>query len=244
MTRPERAAELPDHDRLRRAAPPRAPSSCSPTHRIGRRPASTARVSLPADRLVRLAGVAPPLGVADDRPTSRGPRASARATSPVYAPASSWWTFCAPTATRHPRGSAASASRTAARQTNGGHSTRVTPRLAGPRARSSAASSPASAGVVCIFQLPATMIGRIGRIIASASRSIRSRARWTAERCIASRSASSPRVASGVSRRAAATARTVGDSPARRPSSLSDGRSPRADGPRRRPSAGGSPTPR
>ena len=44
----------------------------------------------------------------------------------------------------------------------------------------------------------------------SASHSIRPSARWTAERCRSRRSASSPRVASGVSRRAAATARTTG----------------------------------
>ena len=63
------------------------------------------------------------------------------------------------------RRSAASASRTAARHTNGGHSTRVTPSTRGPRRRWSRASSPASAGVVCIFQLPATITGRIGRIM-------------------------------------------------------------------------------
>jgi hypothetical protein len=34
--------------------------------------------------------------------------------------------------------------------------------------------------VVCIFQLPATITGRIGPNHASASRSIRSSARWTA----------------------------------------------------------------
>ena len=43
------------------------------------------------------------------------------------------------------------------------------------------------------------------RAAVSASRSIRSSARWTAERWIPSRSASSPSVASGVSRRASAT---------------------------------------
>ena len=52
------------------------------------------------------------------------------------------------------------ASRTAARQTNGGQMTRVTP---GSRVRPAivAASSPASAGVVCIFQLAATITSRI-----------------------------------------------------------------------------------
>ena len=76
--------------------------------------------------------------------------------SPVYAPASAWWTFCAPTPTSSP----ASASRTAARHTYGGQITRVTPgslvRDAIVRAR-----SPASAGVVFIFQLAAITIGRM-----------------------------------------------------------------------------------
>ena len=77
-------------------------------------------------------------------------------TSPVYAPASSWWTFWAPT----PTSSAASASRTAARLTYGGQITRVTP---GSRVRDAMvlASSPASAGVVFIFQLAAITIGRM-----------------------------------------------------------------------------------
>ena len=60
----------------------------------------------------------------------------------------------------------ASASRTAARHTNGGQITRMTP---GTRVRAAIvrASSPASAGVVCIFQLAATMtIGRMPRIMA------------------------------------------------------------------------------
>ena len=74
----------------------------------------------------------------------------------MYAPASAWWTFCAPTPTSSP----ASASRTAARHTYGGQITRVTPgslvRDAIVRAR-----SPASAGVVFIFQLAAITIGRM-----------------------------------------------------------------------------------
>src|SRR3954451_19027985 len=54
----------------------------------------------------------------------------------------------------------ASASPTAARQTNGGQITRTTP---GTFVRSAMvrASSPASAGVVCIFQLAATMTSRM-----------------------------------------------------------------------------------
>ena len=74
----------------------------------------------------------------------------------MNAPASSWWTFWAPTPTSSP----ASASRTAARQTNGGQITRVTP---GTRVRDAIvrASSPASAGVVFIFQLAAITTGRM-----------------------------------------------------------------------------------
>ena len=90
------------------------------------------------------------------------PASIGAAISPVYAPWSSWWTVWAPTATV---GSASpSASRTAARQTNGGQMTRVTP---GTRVRSAMvrASSPASAGVVCIFQLAATMTSRMAGIM-------------------------------------------------------------------------------
>src|SRR6478735_9953576 len=54
----------------------------------------------------------------------------------------------------------ASASRTAERHTNGGQITRTTPATR-VRAAIVSARSPASAGVVCIFQLPATMTARI-----------------------------------------------------------------------------------
>ena len=146
----------------------------------------------------------------------------------MYAPATSWWTSWAPTATPVPR----SASPTAARQTNGGQMTRSTDGSA-VRAAIVAASSPASAGVVFIFQLAAMMTGRIDRIMPERGRcadragrplparrpipssgwsarcSIRSSARWAVERWTWSRSASSPSVASGVSRRASATRRTI-----------------------------------
>ena len=55
----------------------------------------------------------------------------------------------------------------------------------------------------------------------SASRSTRSSARWTADRWIVRRAASSDRLASGVSRRAAATSRTTGGCRASRPSASS-----------------------
>src|SRR5476649_2858141 len=80
--------------------------------------------------------------------------------SPVYAPFSSWCTFWAPTPTPAPAGVAASASRTAARHTNGGQITRWTPSTSVRMARV-VASSAASAGVVCIFQLAAMITGRI-----------------------------------------------------------------------------------
>src|SRR5262245_22737206 len=153
--------------------PPSAPRSCSsttpvsrpasrsastsPTHRIGRSPPATARSSLrPMSSSVsplearrsgwpRITHVARPWSI----PTE---------TSPVNAPAASWWTFWAPTATS----SAARASRTGARQTKGGQMTRVTP---GSRVRDAIvrASSPASAGTVFIFQLAAITTGRIAR---------------------------------------------------------------------------------
>ena len=113
------------------------------------------------------------------------------------------------------------------------------------------ASSPASAGVVFIFQLAAITIGRMarscqrrrlrpcpsaglhGRMPAararrpmpssswSASRSSRSSARWTAERWRSRRAAISDSDASGVSRRASATARTMRGCSASRPSASS-----------------------
>src|SRR3954469_10933400 len=66
--------------------------------------------------------------------------------------------FWAPTAASDPASS--SASRTAARHTNGGQMTLVTP-ASRVRASMVRASSPASAGVVCIFQLAATMTSRM-----------------------------------------------------------------------------------
>ena len=111
--------------------------------------------------------------------------------------------------------------------------TRVDARLRGSAPAIVRASSPASAGVVCIFQLAATITSRIARIMPergsaagtrpdgavrraagprrssgwSASRSIRSSARWTAERWSSSRSASSAR------RRLRRLAAGVGDEP-------------------------------
>src|SRR5687768_3590647 len=84
----------------------------------------------------------------------------AAATLPVYAPAGSAWTSWAPTATPVP----ASASATTSIETAGGQMTRTTPATS-VEAAIPAASSGAVAGVVFIFQLPATITGRIGSII-------------------------------------------------------------------------------
>ena len=75
--RPASAAARAGRRRRRSLARASRSASCSPTHRIGRRPASTRPGELAADQLVGLAGVPPPLGVADDHPASRGRRASA-----------------------------------------------------------------------------------------------------------------------------------------------------------------------
>ena len=75
---------------------------------------------------------------------------------PVYAPPTSACASWAPTATPVP----ASASRTTARDTNGGHRTRMTPGTS-VAAAMAAARGPASVGRPFIFQLPAMMMGRM-----------------------------------------------------------------------------------
>ncbi len=152
------------------ARPASRSASCSPTHRMVRRPWARAASSLrPMTSSVSAASRRRsecPTMTHVARPASIGAEIQ-----PVYAPAGSWWTSWAPTATPCPSGAATSpaarASRTAARQTNGGQRIRTTP---GSRVRLaiSRASSPASAGVVFIFQLPATMTGRIARIMPEA----------------------------------------------------------------------------
>src|SRR3972149_401089 len=73
--------------------------------------------------------------------------------------------FWAPTQTPLPSGAAAvgsaTASRTAARDTKGGHRILITPSTR-VRAAIVRASSSASAGVECIFQFPATITRRMG----------------------------------------------------------------------------------
>ena len=80
-----------------------------------------------------------------------------------------------------------------------------------------AARGPASLGRPFIFQLPQTMMGRMPALSgvrggtrrhgssSRASRSMRPSARWTRDRVMSRRSASSARVASGASMRARAT---------------------------------------
>ena len=106
---------------------------------------------LAADQLVGLAGVPAALGVADDDPRREARRASAPRSRRCRRPASSWWTFWAPTPT------SGSGSASASRDGGEAHERRADDagdaRPRGSGRRSSRASSPASAGVVCIFQL-------------------------------------------------------------------------------------------
>ena len=219
----EGAGELADR-RPRSGRPASRSASCSPTHRIGRRPASTARPSL---RPIS-SSVSPASRRRSEWPTmtqSRVRRASAprprRCTHPGARDGRS--------GRRPPTSgsSSASASRTAARQTNGGQMTRITP---GPRVRAAIvrASSPASAGVVCIFQLAATIdvthrgescqsgppLPDVRRPPSSSDAAIRSLERAAgpldASDGSSRRSARSARLASGVARRASATRRTTG----------------------------------
>ena len=220
----DRRSRPPGRPRGRRAARRRTGSGGARRRR--------ARPSFRADQLVGLARVAPALGVPDDDPGRqadehrRGDLAGVRARELVM-------DVLGADADVRRRLVGEGVAATAARQTNGGQMTRVTP---GSRVRAAIvrASSPASAGVVCIFQLPATITSRIaanharagragtaGSASIVARRSSRSRARWTADRWISSRSASSARVASGVSRRASATRRTTSGCSASRPSASS-----------------------
>ena len=141
-------------------------------------------------------------------------------------PASSWWTFWAPTATSGSALGERVADRGEADERRADDPDDA--RARGSGRRSSAASSPASAGVVCIFQLAATITSRIGANHARAGSPIgpdarRDAGRPTPRRRGVARSARAPAgpptggaraarrarasVASGVSRRA------VGDQP-------------------------------
>ena len=121
MTRPASASVVASW-------PSSAPSSCSATTSVAARLAvgelladaqdraqagTDGTPQLAADQLVGLARVAP-RSVADDDPFASVASIGAEI-SPVYAPASSWCTFCAPTATGG--SSSATASPTAARHT-------------------------------------------------------------------------------------------------------------------------------
>ena len=143
---------------------------------------------LASDQRVGLAGVAAPLRVADDHPVGQADQHRRADLAGVGALQLVMDVLGADAHVRHRR-PWPSASRTAARRTNGGQMTRVHAGHVASGPRSSRASSPASAGVVCIFQLAAMMTGRIARIMPeppaprSAARcSIRSSARWTDER--------------------------------------------------------------
>src|SRR5262245_35635263 len=79
-------------------------------------------------------------------------------TSPVNAPLSSQWQFCAP----RPMAEPASASATTGSAVKGGHTTTSTPRGRLSPSRSDWASSRAWRAAPCIFQLPITSGTRIG----------------------------------------------------------------------------------
>jgi len=81
--------------------------------------------------------------------------------SPVYAPCSAQFMFCAPRPMRVP----ASASRAAASAVNGGHTTASTCSSGSGSARTATAKARVSAIVLCIFQLP-TMSGLRAAFIA------------------------------------------------------------------------------
>ncbi len=172
---------------------------------------------LPADQLVGLAGVAAPLGVADDDPR-REPDQHRRARSRrcTRRPARGGRSGRRP----RRRGSAVGervADRGEAderRADDPGHAGHARPRgdrrgqLAGVGRRRvhlpvGGHDHVAHRRESCQTRRAVGAAGGAGS--SSARRSMRSSARWTAERCSSSRSASSVRVASGVSRRASAT---------------------------------------
>ena len=217
------------------ARPASRSASCSPTHRIGRRPASSARPSLRADQLVGLAGVAPPLGVADDDPGRearqhrRGDLARVRAGQLVMDVLG----------TDADVGSvSASASRTAARHTNGGQITRVTPGFARPRGdRARQLAGVGRGGVhlpvgghddVTHRRESCQSAHRVGAVAARRAAPSVGRGARSARGPAGRPSGAGPgarrarlSVASGVSRRASATRRTTYGCSARRPSASS-----------------------
>ena len=169
MTRPAAAERAPGRgspsaprscasDDVDPARPASRSASCSPTHRIGRRPASSARRELAADQLVGLAGVAAPLGVADDDPR-REPGQHRRRDLAGVGARQLVMDVLGADRRRPDRLGERVADRREAHERRADHPGHARPRGSAPR--SSRASSPASAGVVCIFQLAATMTSRM-----------------------------------------------------------------------------------
>ena len=126
---------------------------------------------LPADQLVGLARVAPPLGVADDDPVREAGQHRRRDLAGVGA-----LELVMDVLGADPDIGVRLGERVAdgGQATNGGQMTRMTP---SPRVRAAIvrARSPASAGVVCIFQLAATITSRIAANHARAGRAGRGR---------------------------------------------------------------------
>ena len=168
--RPDRArrARRAAASRRRDSARPASRSSArSPTQRMARRPASVGPPELLADQLVRLAEVPPPLRVADDDPRREADEHRGRDLAGIRAGRLVMDVLGAdrrrPGPTRRGRRGPPPG------DTNGGQMTRVT---SGSRVRLAivAASSAASAGVVCIFQFAATITSRIAANHARAGR--------------------------------------------------------------------------
>ena len=203
----------------RPARPASRSASRSPTHRIGRRPASTARRELAADQLVGLAGVAPALGVADDDPVREAGEHRRRDLAGVRALELVMDVLGADPDVRVGLGERV-ADRGEAderRADDPGHAGHPRPRRDRPREVARVGRGrvhlPIAGDDHVTHRAESCQSGRGLRTAAVrldvARRSSRSRARWTAERWISSRSASSARLASGVSRRASATSRTT-----------------------------------
>ena len=222
-TTDERALQLGLDGRLRAARPP-APRAARRRTGSGAGPPSTQRTSLRP----MSSSVSPWSRRRSECPTMAHvarPASMAAETPPVYAPAASACTSWAPTSTPVP----ASASRDGRQGTNGGQSTRDDrPGRRSPR-RSPRPGGRPRAGRPFIFQLPATMTGRIAGIIPGAGpragavgsapgRSIlgegtmRSSARWTRDRSSGCAASSAERTPPGRRAGPPPTSRSCADS--------------------------------
>ena len=178
--------------------------SCSPTHRIGRRPASMARADLAADDLVGLRGIATALGVADDDPVGEPDQHRRRDLARVRALELVMDVLGADpdVRIRLGEGVADRGERHERRADDPDHAVaRGSARRSSGRGRrrrpgwcASSNSRPRSRHASRANHARAWWAGRVGGPASAsvvARRSNRSRARWTAERWISRRSASS-----------------------------------------------------